>query len=61
LNLRKEWKDWVKACAADGLGRIIEVPSKKYDPRYEGLTLHDLRRSAIRDFIRTGTQERVAM
>jgi integrase len=57
-NLRKEW---VKACAAAGLGRIIEVPGKKYDPRYEGLTLHDLRRSAIRDFIRTGTQERVAM
>jgi integrase len=55
-NLRKEWKEWVKACAAAGLGRIIEVPGKKYDPRYEGLTLHDLRRSAIRDFIRTGTR-----
>ena len=51
----------MKACAAAGLGRIIEVPGKMYDPRYEGLTLLDLRRSAIRDFIRTGTQERVAM
>jgi integrase len=45
-NLRKEW---TKACAAVGLGRIIEVSGKKYDPRYEGLIIHDLRRSAIRN------------
>ena len=43
-NLRKEW---TKACAAVGLGRIIEVSGKKHDPRYEGLIIHDLRRSAI--------------
>jgi len=30
-NLRKEW---TQACAACGLGRIIEVPEKPYDPRY---------------------------
>jgi hypothetical protein len=42
-NLRK---DWTKACAACGLGVIMEVPGKKYYPRYKGLTLHDLRRSA---------------
>jgi hypothetical protein len=40
-NLRQEWTD---ACSAAGLGRKIKVPGKKYDPRYEGLTLHDLRR-----------------
>jgi hypothetical protein len=32
------------ACAGCELGRKIEVKGKKYDPRYVGLTLHDLRR-----------------
>src|SRR5882762_620371 len=44
-NLRKEW---VKACAAAGLGTLTEVEGKPYDPIYSGLTLHDLRRSAVR-------------
>jgi len=57
-NLRKEWR---KACAAVGLGRIIEIESKKYDPRYEGLTIHDFRRSAIRNLINAGVPEKVAM
>lgn len=48
LNLRREW---IEACALAGLGTKIEVPGKKYDPRYEGLTLHDLRRSATRNLI----------
>jgi hypothetical protein len=57
-NLRKEWTN---ACAACGLGRKIEVAGKKYDPRYEGLTIHDLRRSAVRNLVRAGVQESVAM
>ena len=57
-NLRKEW---VKACVAAGLGRKIEVPGKPYDPRYEGLTLHDLRRSAVRNLRKAGIPESVAM
>lgn len=57
-NLRKEW---MAACAAAGLGRIIEVPGKKYDPRYEGLTVHDLRRSAVRNLVRAGVPETIAM
>jgi integrase len=57
-NLRKEW---IKACSACGLGRKIEVPGKKYDPRYEGLTLHDLRRSAVRNLVNAGVPEKVAM
>jgi hypothetical protein len=36
-NLRKEW---MLACAASALGRIIKVTGKEYDPRYEGLTSH---------------------
>jgi integrase len=57
-NLRKEW---TKACVACGLGRKIEVEDRPYDPRYEGLTLHDLRRSAVRDMVRAGVSETVAM
>ncbi|MGA8212004.1 MAG: site-specific integrase [Candidatus Sulfotelmatobacter sp.] len=57
-NLRKEW---MTACAACKLGRKIEVEGKPYDPRYEGLTLHDLRRSAVRNLINAGVRERVAM
>ena len=49
------------ACAACGLGRKIEVPDKKYDPRYEGLTLHDLRRSAARNLLLAGVPETLIM
>ena len=51
----------MSACAACGLGRKIEVEGKKYDPRYDGLTLDDLRRSAVRNLINAGVRERVAM
>ena len=57
-NLRK---DWMTACAACGLGRKIEVPGKEYDPRYEGLTLHDLRRSAARNLLLAGVPETIIM
>ena len=57
-NLRKEWN---RACAACGLGRIIKAPDKKYDPRYEGLTLHDLRRSAARNLLLAGVPETIVM
>jgi integrase len=57
-NLRKEW---AKACAACGQGRMIPVEGKKYDPRYEGLTLHDLRRSAARNLLQVGVPETVIM
>ena len=58
-NIRREW---TKACAALGLGRIIAVEGRPYDPRYEGLTLHDFRRSAIRNLVTlAGVREKVAM
>jgi len=51
-----------KACAAVGLGRIIVVEGRPYDTRYEGLTLHDFRPSAIRNLITlAGVREKVAM
>jgi len=57
-NLRKSW---MTACAAAGLGEKIEVKGKPYDPRYVGLTIHDLRRSAIRNLRDANVAETVAM
>ena len=57
-NLRKEW---MKACAACGLGQTTEVEGRPYDPIYSGLTLHDLRRSAVRNLRKAGVSEREAM
>ena len=57
-NLRKEWMD---ACAACGLGTKIEVDRKPDDPRHKGLSIHDLRRSAVRNLARAGVPESTAM
>jgi integrase len=57
-NLRKEW---MKACHACGLGTTTEVEGRPYDPIYSGLTLHDLRRSAVRNLRKAGVSEREAM
>jgi integrase len=57
-NLRKEW---MKACAACGLGTVTELKERPYDPLYSGLTLHDLRRSAVRNLRKAGVTEHEAM
>lgn len=57
-NLREEL---MTACHSCGLGTKIEVEGKKHDPRYEYLTLHDLRRSAVRNLINAAVRARVAM
>lgn len=51
-NLRKEW---VKACAAVGLGTLGD------GWHYQGLIIHDLRRSAVRNLIAAGVPEKVCM
>lgn len=56
-NLRK---DWQKACVAAGLGSLTEVEGKP-GPRYTGLIIHDLRRSAIKNLMKVGVNEKVAM
>jgi integrase len=57
-NLRKEWQ---KACAACGLGLIINIEVKPHDPKYTGLIVHDLRRSAVRNLVNAGVPETLVM
>jgi integrase len=56
-NLRKAW---AKACVAVGLG-TLEPVDKSGNRRYNGLIVHDLRRSAIRNLRKAGVPESVAM
>ena len=56
-NLRKAWQ---KACYAAGLGKLEEVEGRP-DPRYTGLIIHDLNRSAIKNLMKAGVNEKVAM
>jgi integrase len=56
-NLRKEWQ---KACVAAGLGTFTKVEGVP-DKRYNGLIIHDLRRSAIKNMMKAGVNEKVAM
>ena len=56
-NLRKAWH---RACVSANLGTLTKVEGKT-DPRYTGLIIHDLRRSAIKNLMKAGVSERVAM
>jgi len=51
----------VTACAACGFGRKIESEGKRYDRRYKGLIVHDLRWSAVRTLVKAWVPETVAM
>jgi hypothetical protein len=51
----------MEACAACGLGTLTEVEGRPYDPLYSGQTLHDMRRSAVRNLRKAGVSEKEAM
>jgi integrase len=55
-GLRKVWES---RCAKLGLGEFVPVVDSKL--KYVGKTFHDLRRSAVRNMVRGGVPERVAM
>ena len=52
-------KSWWAACVAAGVGQWEQI--SETEKRYVGLIIHDLRRSAIRNMVRAGIPERVAM
>ena len=53
---------WQKTCVAVGLGQMIEVERNgKKEKKYMGKLFHDFRRTACRDMVRVGINERVAM
>jgi integrase len=57
-NLRRAWQD---ACVAAGFGEWEKTPTLKKGRIYRGVLIHDLRRSAVRNLIRAGVSESVAM
>jgi integrase len=51
-------KSWKTACVAAGVGHWVKRGKSR---TYEGRIFHDLRRSAIRDLVRAGVGQAVAM
>ena len=51
-------KAWNTACVSAGLGHFEKIGERKI---YVGTLIHDLRRSAVRNMLRSGVREKEAM
>jgi len=55
-------KAWHTACVAAGLGKFEKIGEEKDQKKvYVGLLIHDLRRSAVRNMVKAGIPEKIAM
>jgi integrase len=54
-------KAWMSACVKAGLGTLTKSPRNGNYGDYDGLTPHDMRRSAVRNLRKAGVAEGVAM
>jgi hypothetical protein len=54
-------KAWAQACIAAGLYRVVGVNADGSEKRIPTRLFHDLRRSGVRNMVRAGVPERVAM
>ncbi len=54
-------KAWAQACIAAGLCRVVGVNADGSERKIPTRLFHDLRRSGVRNMIRAGVPERVAM
>jgi integrase len=55
-------KSWWKACVAAALGHFEKIGEGKGAKKvYHGLLVHDLRRSSVRNMVRSGISEKAAM
>ena len=56
-------KDWYSLCVRSGLGKWLteKQADGKTSTHYEGLQMHDLRRSAVKHLVGSGVREKICM
>ncbi len=60
IRLQSLKHSWRKACERVGLGKMVLDPEKKREV-WQGKIPHDFRRTAVRNMVRAGVPEKVAM
>ncbi len=56
-----DWrKTWARACVAAGFFRVVKV-DERMERTVPSLMLHDCRRTAVRNLVRAGVPDKVAM